>query len=221
MSSGTLYIVSTPIGNLEDITLRALRVLREVDIVACEDTRRTGILLSSHGIKQNLTSFRSHNKNAKTPEIIRILESGKNVALVSDSGTPGISDPGYTLVRKCIEKNIDISAVPGAVSFVIGLILSGRPTNKFVFEGFLSNKSGRRKNRLAELVKDERTIILYESPHRIERFLKDFKDLAGDREIVLARELTKKFEEIKRGSAQSHIDNFNVNKPRGEFVVVF
>jgi len=219
--SGTLYVVSTPVGNLEDMTFRAVRILKEVSLVAAEDTRRAKILFTAHGIKSPATSFHSYNSKAKTPGIVRDLQSGKDVALISDSGTPGISDPGHVLIKECIKQGIPVTAVPGPAAFLIALVLSGRPTDKFVFEGFLSNKSARRRRQLEKLVQYDRTVIVYESPHRITKFLMDFMEIAGDREIVLAREMTKKFEEIRRGSAEEHLEYFAKTKPRGEFVVVF
>ena len=221
MTPGTLYIVSTPIGNLEDITLRAIRTLKEADLVAAEDTRRAKILCKTYGISTALTSFYSHNTKKKLPQIIEILLDGKDVALISDSGTPGISDPGFVLISECIKKEIPVTAVPGPTALVAALVLSGKTTNKFVFEGFLSNKKARRRKQLEGLSKEERTVIVYESPHRIEKFLKDFIDIAGDREVVLAREITKKFEEVRREKASRHLEHFEKNKPRGEFIVVF
>ncbi len=191
MSTGTLYIVSTPIGNLEDITLRAKRVLKEVDLIAAEDTRRAKILLNTYGIDAVLTSFHSYNLKKKTPEIIKKLEQGKNIALISDSGTPGISDPGSVLIKQCAEKEIQITAVPGPTALIAALVLSGKPTHKFVFEGFLSNKRARRRRQLKDLKEEKRTVVVYESPHRIVSFLEDFIETIGDEEIVLAREFKK------------------------------
>ena len=221
MDKGTLYIVSTPIGNLEDITLRAVRVLKEVDLIAAEDTRRSKILLKSQGIDNQLTSYHSYNLKKKTPELVKVLEGGKNIALISDSGTPGISDPGSVLISECIKADIPVTAVPGATAFVTALVLSGKPTHKFVFEGFLSNKSARRRRQLEDLASEERTVILYESPHRIVKFLQDFLDVIGDRNIVLAREITKKFEEIRREKASRQLEHFTKHKPKGEFIVIF
>jgi 16S rRNA (cytidine1402-2'-O)-methyltransferase len=221
MSPGTLYIVSTPIGNLEDMTLRAIRVLKEADLVAAEDTRRTKILLRHYGIDASLTSFHSYNLKEKTPGLIKALKGGRSIALVSDSGTPGISDPGSVLISECIKNEIPLTVAPGPTAFVAALVLSGKPTHKFVFEGFLSNKSARRRKQLEALKDEERTVIIYESPHRIEKLLKDFIDVAGDRQIVLAREITKKFEEIRREKASQHLEHFSKKKPRGEFIVIF
>ncbi len=218
---GTLFIVSTPIGNLEDITMRAVRVLKETDIIAAEDTRKARILLNAYGIKTPVTSFHSYSGMKKTSEIVNMLQRGKDVALVSDSGTPGISDPGHVLIKECIGKGIPLTAVPGPTAFIAALVLSGKPSHKFVFEGFLSSKGSRRRKQLEELAKEERTVIIHESPHRIEKFLKDFMDVAGNREIILARELTKKFEEVRRGAAEEHLGHFAESKPRGEFIVIF
>lgn len=221
MKPGKLYIVSTPIGNLEDITFRAVRVLKEVDLIAAEDTRRTKILLSSYGVASPMTSYHAHNLKVKTPELVKKILEGADIAVVSDSGTPGISDPGSVLIQKAIEENIPLEAIPGPSAVITALVLSGKPTHKFVFEGFLSNKSGRRKKQI-ELLKDEqRTVIVYESPHRLVKFLEDFLEVAGDREIVLLRELTKKFEEVRREKVTKQIEHFKRNKPKGEFIAVF
>ncbi|RKY42168.1 MAG: 16S rRNA (cytidine(1402)-2'-O)-methyltransferase [Candidatus Makaraimicrobium thalassicum] len=214
-------MVSTPIGNLEDMTLRAIRILKEVDLIAAEDTRRSKVLLRAHGISGALTSFHSYNLKRKTPRLIETLLGGRNIALISDSGTPGISDPGSALIGECIKNDIPIAAVPGPTAFVAALVLSGRPTHKFIFEGFLSNRGARRRRQLESLKGEERTVIIYESPHRIIKFLEDFLDILGDREVVLAREITKKFEEIRREKASRHLEHFSKINPRGEFIVVF
>lgn len=221
MNSGKLYIVSTPIGNLEDITLRALRILKETDIIAAEDTRKTKILLEKYNIVNNLTSYHSYNLKEKTPYLIRALLDGKNVALVSEAGTPGISDPGIVLISECIKNNIPLTSVPGPAAFVSALILSGKPAHKFVFEGFLSNKASRRKKQLEMLKNEQRPVIIYESPHRIIKFLRDFMEIIGDREMIIAREITKKFEEILRQKTSSQLEYFTKNTPRGEFTVIF
>lgn len=221
MNPGTLYIVSTPIGNLEDITLRAIRILKEVDLIAAEDTRRARILLEAYNMKNTLTSYHSYNLEKKTPQLINAMREGKNIALISDSGTPGISDPGSVLISESIKSNIPLTVIPGPTAFVAALVLSGKPTNKFIFEGFLSNKRERRRNQLRELKDARKTVIVYESPHRIVKFLQDFIDIIGDQEIVLAREITKQFEEIKRKKPSQHLKDFAKNKPRGEFVVIF
>ena len=221
MDSGTLYIVSTPIGNLEDITMRAVRILKEVGLIAAEDTRRTKILLDAYGISNRLTSFHSHSTSRKGQELIKKLQEGASIALVSDSGTPGISDPGSVFISECIKNDIPVTAVPGPTALITALVLSGKPTHKFAFEGFLSSKGARRRKQIESLIKEDRTIVVYESPHRIISFLEDFRDVAEDREVVLARELTKKFEEIRRGPAKEHLEHFSEHKPRGEFIVVF
>jgi len=221
VKTGTLYIVATPIGNLEDMTLRAIRVLKEADLIAAEDTRRASVLLKTYGIETPVTSFYSYNVKSKTPRLLSALEEGKDIALISDSGTPGISDPGSLLISGCVEKGISMTAVPGPAAFVAALVLSGKPTAKFVFEGFLSNKAARRRKRLKELIREERTVILYESPHRIVKFMEDMAALDGGREVVVLRELTKKFEEVRRDTAGGHLEHLGRKKPRGEFVVIF
>jgi len=220
MNKGTLYIVSTPIGNLEDMTLRGLRVLKEVDLIAAEDTRRTKILLDKYGITKKLISFYSYNSVRKKDEITDLLKKGKNIALVSDAGTPGISDPGFSLIKSAIENEIPLVQVPGPVALIAALVLSGKPTAKFVFEGFLSNKSSKRRARLQSLAAERRTIILYESCHRITKLLTDILEVMGNREIAVTRELTKKFEEVKRGKTSAIRAYFAQNKPKGEFVVI-
>ncbi len=220
MREGTLYIVSTPIGNLEDITLRAIRVLKEADFIAAEDTRHTKILLDRYGIKKKMISFYSYSKGVKKDRIIGLLKAGSSIALVSDAGTPGISDPGFSLIKGAIENAVPVEAIPGAAALITALVLSGKPTNKFIFEGFLASKPGRRKKRLEFLKNEERTIVIYESPHRIVALLCDMLNIIGDREIALARELTKKFEEIKRNRISELLKHFSAVKPRGEFIVV-
>ncbi|MBD3379019.1 MAG: 16S rRNA (cytidine(1402)-2'-O)-methyltransferase [Candidatus Omnitrophica bacterium] len=221
MASGTLYIVSTPIGNLEDMTFRAVRVLKEADLIAAEDTRRSSKLFDHYGINNRVTSFHSHNIRARIPALIAELEKGKDVALVSDSGTPGISDPGSVLVKECVDKGMDVKAVPGPTAAIAALVVSGKPTHKFLFEGFLSNKKGKRRRQIEALKEEERTVIVYESPHRIIKFLEDFRDICGERELAVARELTKKFEEVVRGTATELTEHFGRKQPRGEFIVVF
>ena len=217
---GALYIVATPIGNLGDITLRAIEVLKQVDIIACEDTRHTKILLDHYGIKKTLTSYFEHNKQKKGKYILEILESGKKVALVSDAGTPGISDPGYRVIRGAIDNGIEVVSVPGANAAIAALAVSGMPTDCFIFEGFLPNKTTARKKKLLEFVDTKKTIIYYESSHRLLAALEDIKEVLGPVELAIAREITKKFEEIKRGSAEEMLDYFNQQKVRGEFVII-
>ncbi len=215
-----LYIVATPIGNLKDITFRAIEVLKSVDMIACEDTRHSKILLDHFGIQTPTTSFYQHNRIVKADYLIKMLQDGKNIALISDAGTPGILDPGYNLINQAIQNDIEITVIPGPTAFVNALVLSGKPANKFVFEGFLPNKPGARKNRLIELSKLEYTIVFYESCHRILKTLEDVKEIFTDKEVVCVRELTKKFEEVIRGTPQSVIDHLNAHSIKGEFVVI-
>ena len=218
--TGTLYVVSTPIGNLEDITLRAIETLKRVDLIAAEDTRHTKILLDRYQIKNSTTSYFEYNKIQKTEYLLKVLQEGKSVALVSDAGTPGISDPGYRVVHLCIENGIPVIPIPGASGLITALTISGKPTDKFTFEGFLSNKGAKRKNQLKKLKEEERTVVLYESPHRILKMLEDVLEVYGDVEICLARELTKKFEEVRREKVSASITHFTAHPPKGEFIVI-
>ena len=220
MSPGTLYVVATPIGNLEDITLRALRVLKEVGLVACEDTRRTRTLLTHFGIHVPVTSYFEHNKLAKGPAILQTLREGRSVALVTDAGTPGISDPGFLLVREARTAGIAVVPVPGPSAVVTALSAAGIPADSFVFDGFLPAKPGKRIHRLEALRDLEMTIVCYESPHRILAALEAIAQVFGDREIVVAREMTKQFEEIVRGSAAVLRERFAGGTARGEFTVI-
>ncbi|MFA5096424.1 MAG: 16S rRNA (cytidine(1402)-2'-O)-methyltransferase [Candidatus Omnitrophota bacterium] len=215
-----LYIVATPIGNLKDITLRALEVLKSVDLIACEDTRHTKILLDHYAIAKPTTSFFQHNRFTKGEYLLGLLKEGKNIALVSDAGMPGILDPGYNLINLAIEHDIPLTVIPGPVALVNALVLSGKPAHSFVFEGFLPAKSISRKNRLQELQKLRLTIIFYESSHRILKTLQDIREIFGEQKVVVCRELTKKFEEVKRGSAAELVEYFSRQKIRGEFVVI-
>jgi 16S rRNA (cytidine1402-2'-O)-methyltransferase len=215
-----LYIVATPIGNLQDITLRAIEVLKSVDLIACEDTRHTKILLDHHGIKTPTTSFFQHNRFAKGEYLLKLLKDGKNIALVSDAGTPGILDPGYNLINLAIENNIPMTAIPGPVAFIQALVLSGKPCHKFIFEGFLPKKTIARCKRLAELAKLGHTVVFYESCHRIIKTLEDLEDVYGEKPVVVARELTKKFEEVLRASPRMLLEYFQKNPAKGEFVVI-
>lgn len=217
---GILYLCPTPIGNLEDITLRTLNVLKQVDLIAAEDTRVTIKLLNHYDIKKSLISYHEHNKQSKGQEIISLLKEGKNIALVTDAGTPGISDPGQELVCQAIKSDIEVTALPGATAFVCALVASGMDTDKFVFEGFLPRETKDRKKRLLKLKDEERTIILYEAPHRILRTLKHLKTYLGDRNIVIAREITKIHEEFLRGKISEMILHFTKTKPRGEMVLI-
>lgn len=217
---GTLYVVATPIGNLEDMTSRAVSTLKAVDLIAAEDTRHTRILLDAYQIKTPTTSYFEYNKVRKTDYLLKVLKEGRSVALVSDAGTPGISDPGYKIIRSCIDNGIPIVPIPGPCAFLTALSVSGKPTDKFTFEGFLSNKSARRKRQLAKLRDGGRTVVLYESPHRILGLLGDILEVYGDIEVALTREITKKFEETRREKAAALLKHFQTNRPRGEFTVI-
>ena len=189
-------------------------------MIACEDTRHTRILLNAYDLKTQMISYHSYNEKVKTDRFIRDLKNGKTVALVSDAGTPGISDPGYVLIKQAIENNIKVEAIPGASAVLNALVLSGKPMHKFIFEGFLSNKSSQRRKRLEHLKAEERTVILYESVHRINKMLADILDIFGDIEIVCAREMTKKFEQIHREKVSEILKHYENTKPKGEFVIV-
>ncbi len=215
-----LYIVATPIGNLKDITVRAVEVLKSVDLIACEDTRHTKILLDRYGIQTPTTSYFQHNTITKGQYLIKLLQENKSIALVSDAGTPGILDPGYHIINLAIKNNIETTLIPGPTAFINALVLSGKPAHKFIFEGFLPRGPLARKNRLREISRLNYTAIFYESCHRILKTLQDIQDILGGREIVCVRELTKKFEEIKRGRAKDILEELKAQKPRGEFVVV-
>lgn len=215
---GILYVVSTPIGNLEDITMRAVRVLKEADLIAAEDTRHTSVLLRQYGIETRMQSYHDHNKEAVTPRLITELRKGNSLAIVSDAGTPGISDPAFYLVREAVNHDLPVVPVPGPSASLACLVASGLPTDRFVFEGFLPVKKGR-STRLALLKEEPRTIILYESPHRIMRTLTDLRDVLGDRSVCIGREITKKFEEMIRGSLSDVIDDLSRGRIRGEFVI--
>ncbi len=220
--SGTLYLVATPIGNMEDITQRALRVLSEVDVIACEDTRHTGLLLKQYGIKSKLISYHEHNEHERAEELASLLVSGKSIALVSDAGTPGISDPGFRLVRLAREAGIQIVPLPGATAFVVALIASGLATDQFYFGGFLPARSTQRRARFEEVRAINATLIFYEAPHRIANCLKDAFEVLGEREAGVARELTKMHEEIVRGRLSQLATQFGSSghAARGEMVLV-
>lgn len=218
--SGKLYICPTPIGNLEDITYRTLKVLNEVDLIAAEDTRHSIKLLNHFDISKPLTSYFEHNKDSKGLYLINKLLEGENIALISDAGMPGISDPGEDLIKLAIENNIEIEVLPGATAFVVALVGSGLNTHKFAFEGFLDRDKKLRRNRLEAVKEEERTMIFYESPHRLKDTLKDMSKILGNREISVNRELTKKYQEILRGDIETVINIFNEKDPKGEFVLI-
>jgi 16S rRNA (cytidine1402-2'-O)-methyltransferase len=220
LTSGTLYLVATPIGNLEDVTLRALRVLRECDIVAAEDTRRTGQLLKHFGLSKPLLSYFQFNEAKRSEEIIERLRRGEKVALVTDAGSPGISDPGERVVKAAIAAGLRVESVPGPCALVAGLTASGLPTDEFHFIGFLPHKSGQRRNKLESLKGFEGTLVLYESPYRIEKLLGELNEAFPERNVVLARELTKKFEEFLRGKPAELLEVSKKRSLKGEFVVM-
>ncbi len=235
MGIGTLYIVATPIGNLEDITIRAAKLLTSIGVIACEDTRHTGLLLDhlrktyvqnyENTPRPRLLSFYDDNEEQRIPEIIEILKSGQHVALVSDAGTPAISDPGFTLVRECQNQNIPVSGLPGAASPIVALAISGLPTDKFTFYGYLPKKEGNAKKLLKEIkqVQEiiETTTVFFEAPHKLLETLRLMQEILGDREIVLARELTKIHEEVQKGNISWFVNKYSVEQPKGEFVLLF
>lgn len=217
---GKLFIVPTPIGNLEDITLRAIRVLKEVDLILAEDTRNSGKLLRHYGIETPMQSHHMHNEHQTADGIVARLLAGELMALISDAGTPSISDPGFLLTRKCIEAGVAVDCLPGPTAFVPALVNSGLPSDKFVFEGFLPVKKGR-QTRLKELATETRTMIFYESPHKVVKTLHQFLEYFGpDRPVSVSRELSKLYEETVRGTLAEVLDHFSANPPRGELVVV-
>lgn len=215
-----LYIVPTPIGNMEDMTYRAVRILSEVDFILAEDTRTSSVLLRHYGIDKKLYSHHKFNEHATVEMVVTNIEAGRDAALISDAGTPGISDPGFLLVRKCVERGVEVESLPGATAFVPALLQSGFPCDKFCFEGFLPQKKGRNKH-LQSLVEESRTMIFYESPYRVVKTLTQFAEFFGaDREVSVSRELTKKFEQTVRGTIAEVIEHFKNNEPKGEFVIV-
>lgn len=216
-----LYLVPTPIGHLEDVTLRALRILGEVDLIACEDTRTSGVFLNHYNIRTPRTSFHIHNEHGKAKRLVERMQAGETIALVTDAGTPGISDPGFLLVREALAANIRVEALPGATAFVPALVASGLPADRFVYEGFLPQKKGR-QTRLKALADEPRTIVLYESPHRLVKLLGELiTNLGAERPAAVARELTKMFEEVRRGTlAELQVWYGEQPKVRGEIVVV-
>lgn len=215
-----LYIVPTPIGNLDDITLRAIRVLREVDFILAEDTRTSAFLLKHLGIEKKMYSHHKFNEHATVQMVAESIEAGRTVALISDAGTPGISDPGFLLVRTCVEAGIEVETLPGATAFVPALVQSGFPCDRFAFEGFLPQKKGRMK-RLEALRDEERSVIFYESPYRVVKCLEQLAEVLGpERKVSVSRELTKKFEQTVRGTLAEVADYFREHEPKGEFVIV-
>ncbi|MFR9650047.1 MAG: 16S rRNA (cytidine(1402)-2'-O)-methyltransferase [Rikenellaceae bacterium] len=215
-----LYIVPTPIGNLEDITLRAIKVLESVDFILAEDTRTTAFLLKHLGIEKRMFSHHKFNEHAKVDMVVESINAGRDVALVSDAGTPGISDPGFLLVRSCVEADVEVETLPGATAFVPALVQSGLPCDRFTFEGFLPHKKGRVKL-LTALAEQERTMVFYESPYRVVKSLTQMiEHFGGDREASLSREITKKFEQTVRGTLTELLAHFTEHEPKGEFVMV-
>jgi 16S rRNA (cytidine1402-2'-O)-methyltransferase len=220
-TKGTLYLVATPIGNLEDVTRRALRVLAEVEVVACEDTRRTRSLLEHFGIKARTLSYHEHNERERAAELVSMIEGGASVAVVTDAGTPGVSDPGYRVVRACAERGLRVVPVPGAAAFVAALTASGLPTDEFYFGGFLPPRAHARRARLEEVRALRATLIFYETPHRVAQALSDAREVLGEREAAVARELTKLHEEIVRGRLSELAARFaGEGAARGEMVLV-
>ena len=213
-------MVSLPIGNLEDITLRALRILKEVDLIAAEDTRHTRKLLSHYDIHTPMISYFEHNETQRDRTLLKKLESGNNIALVSDSGTPAISDPGYTIINACIDAGLTIIPIPGPSSLLSALVVSGFPLQNFTFEGFLAQKKSGRIKKLKSLVNEKRTMVFFESKYRLVKFLNDVLEIFGDREIVAANDITKMFEEIYRGSVSTAIQKYSDTEPKGEFTIV-
>ncbi len=217
---GTLYLVGTPIGNLEDMTFRAVKVLQQVDLIAAEDTRHTGKLLHHFQIHTPQISYHDHNRQSRIPELLALLAQGKAIALVSDAGMPGISDPGYELVKACAEANRPVVPIPGSSAAITALTVSGLPSDRFVFEGFLPTKPKLRQARLEQLKSETRTLIFYEAPHRLQQTLSDLQVLGTDRCMVLARELTKLHEEIWRGTIAAAIAHYQTKSPQGEYTLV-
>lgn len=217
---GKLYVVPTPVGNLEDITLRGIRLLKEVSLILAEDTRTTGILLKHFDIQNKMQSYHKFNEHKAVSHIIDRLKAGENIALVSDAGTPGISDPGFLVVRECVKEGVEVECLPGATAFVPALVSSGIPNDRFCFEGFLPQKKGR-MTRLKILAEESRTIVLYESPHRVLKTLTQLAEYMGEeRYVATCREISKVYEETTRGTLKELISHFLKNEPRGEFVII-
>lgn len=220
MGKGTLYLCATPIGNLEDVTLRVIRTLKEVDYIVAEDTRHTLKLLNHLDISKPLISYHKYSNEQKEEKILSLLEEGNNIALVSDAGMPGISDPGEELVRLAHERNIHVTILPGATAGLSALVLSGLPTSRFVFEGFLPRDKKLRRKILNQLKSEERTIIIYEAPHHLTATLKELKEFLGNRRLAIVRELTKIYEEVLHFTLEESIEYYSKNSPKGEFVLV-
>ncbi|MEP0828680.1 MAG: 16S rRNA (cytidine(1402)-2'-O)-methyltransferase [bacterium] len=218
--AGTLYLVPTPIGNLGDITSRALEIIKAVELIACEDTRVTGKLLSLYGIKKRMLSYHNFNEQARLPQLLSVLTAGGDVAIISDAGSPGLSDPAYRIIRAAIDNGIKISPLPGANSVIPALTASGLPLDRFFFEGFLPQKSAARKNRLAKLRELDHTLIFFESPFRIEKTVADLLEVLGDRPACLAREISKMYEEFIRGKLSEILAQVSQRRLKGEFVIV-
>lgn len=219
LASG-LYVVSTPIGNLGDMTHRAVEVLKSVDLIACEDTRHSGLLLQHFHIRNRLTSYHEYNKVSRTPELLEQLRQGRRIAVITDAGTPGISDPGFYLIRAAVRAGLAVFPVPGASALLAGLVVSGLPSDRFAFEGFLPKRDGRRRKRLAALKDEERTTVYCESARRVKRLLREMLELWGDRDVVVCRELTKRFEEVMRGKTTDVLTQIGDRELKGETVVV-
>lgn len=220
MSCGCLYVVSTPIGNMEDITFRAVRILKEVDLVVAEDTRRTRQLLTALQIRKPVTSYHAYTQSSKEQGLVKLLEAGQSLALVSDAGTPGISDPGSRIIEQAIQAGIEVVPVPGPTAVTTALVVSGLPLHRFIFIGFLNPKSSGRKRQMEALKEGRETMVFYESPHRVEAMLADALEIWGDRRVAVARELTKKFEEVIRGPLSQVLMRMKSRAPRGEYCVM-
>lgn len=217
---GKLYIIPTPIGNLEDMTFRAVRLLKEVSLILAEDTRTSGILLKHYDIQNKMQSYHKFNEHKAISHIVERLKAGETMALISDAGTPGISDPGFLIARECAREGIDVECLPGATAFVPALVSSGIPSDRFCFEGFLPQKKGR-MTRLKNIVDEDRTMVFYESPHRVLKTLTQLAEYLGEgRHAATCREISKKYEETLRGSLKELIMHFTINEPKGEFVII-
>jgi len=221
VSSGILYVVATPIGNLGDITYRAVEVLKNVDWIACEDTRHSKVLLDHYGVKKPLISYFDFSESKKAPELVHRLREGQKGALISDAGTPGVADPGWRLMVRAREAQVKVEVIPGPSAFLVGLILSGFPMHRFVYEGFAPVKDGAKKKWFQDLSCQDRTVVFYESPHRLLKTLQVMREVLGDVEVAVARELTKKFEEVLRQRLSSVTEHFAKKKVLGEFVIVW